>query len=76
MYMEGLVILCQDLFTGNNHIPCSQMTAVAGGTQAYLLWFGAALRGVPAVGVLCMTPCLLFWSRHNTALKAGSNTQC
>lgn len=49
-YMEALVILCQDLFTGNNQIPSSQMTAVAGGTQAYLLWFGTALRGVPTGG--------------------------
>jgi len=73
--MELLVILCQDLFRGNNHIPSSQMTAVAGGIQAYFLWFGTALRGVPAVGVLCMTPCLQFWSQHNTALKAGSNSQ-
>lgn len=73
--MEVLVILCQDLFTGNNNIPFSEMTAVAGGTQASLLWFGSALRGVPAVGVLCVTPCLLFWSRNNTALKACSNTQ-
>lgn len=75
MHMEVLVILCQDVFTGNNHIPSSQMTAVAGGTQAYLLWFGTALRGVPAAGALCMTPCLLFWSRHNSALKAGSNAE-
>lgn len=75
MCMEVLVILCQDIFTGNNHIPSSLMTAVAGGTEAYLLWFGTALRGVPAAGVLCMTPCLLFWSRHNTALKAGSNAK-
>lgn len=75
MHMEVLVILCQDIFTGNNHLPSSQMTAVAGGTQAYLLWFGTALRGVPAAGVLCLTPCLLFWSQHNTALKAGSNAK-
>lgn len=75
MHMEVLVILCQDVFTGNNHIPSSWMTAVAGGTRAYLLWFGTALRGVPAAGVLCMTPCLLFSSRHYVALKAGSNAK-
>lgn len=70
MHMEVLVILCQDLFTGNSHISSYQMTAVAGGTQSYLLWFGTALRGVPAVGVLCMTPCLLFWSTAQHSIKS------
>lgn len=59
--MKVLVILCQDLFTGNSHIPSSKTTAVAGGTQDYLLEFSTALRGVPAVGVLCVTPSLVSW---------------